>query len=162
MLSLTATIDVSELRRTAARLQTRLQAACVGAVRDACEQGAAEARDTRRYKDRTGALTASIQGHLLTGTATDAEGEITAGVNSPASKYASFVDGGTKAHPITAKNKPLLRWQDASGHWWSKRTVQHPGTKPYGFMGSAYLKAERVLEVAADVAVARAVADVGG
>lgn len=39
----------------------------------------------------------------------------------------------------------LLAWQEVAGDWHFARMVHHPGTKPYGFMGQAYDKAERAL-----------------
>ena len=49
--------------------------------------------------------------------------------------YAGYVLGGTKAHPIAARNAKALRWLDNRGHGPVRfaRSVQHPGTKANPF-----------------------------
>jgi len=132
-----------------------------GAVKAACEGGAEEARTNHRYKDKSGALTKSISGRLLSSDMVKAEGEIVA-----SAPHASFVEEPTRAHEIRPKlgrafvgparpgqgrsrgaGKIALRWQDAGGGVHFAGVVHHPGTKGYGFMGQAYQKAERVLEL---------------
>lgn len=121
------------------------------AVDQALEQGADEARQTHRYTDRTGDLTRSIDDRL---TAVDALGA--KGVIEAKSPYASFVENGTRPHEIRARRARMLAWEEPQGDWHFARVVQHPGTKPFPFMGQAYLKAERVLEAQIGVAIAAA------
>lgn len=178
-MGITATLDLSEIRAARKRLQNDLGSGIARSVRTACEEGAEEARSGHAYKDRSGDLTRSIHGELTKATLGEAEGEIVAG--GPGIPYAGFVEEGTKAHEIrpkmgrsesgpvrrsqsrgrTLRAKPFLAWQGADGQWHRARIVKHPGTRAYGYMGIAYLKAERVLERELDVAVARAVTDAG-
>lgn len=167
------TLDLSELRRAAARAPHVLSAACARIVKAACEEGADEARKNHGYKDRSGNLTKSIRGELVFATVGEAEGEIVAGGKD--APYAVFVEAGTKPHEIRPKlgreeagpvgpgqsrsrrkqGKAMLAWQGPSGDWRFAKRVKHPGTRPYGFMGAAYLKAERVFEREIDVIVSQ-------
>lgn len=144
------------------------------AVRTACVEGAAEAIRVHTYKDRTGTLTRSITGELTFASRGKAEGEIVA-----ATPYAKYVEEGTRPHDIWPKagygergplkpgqgrrkltdvgtHRVMLRWYDDAGGVHFARMVHHPGSKPYPFMGPAYLKAERVLEREVDLLAARA------
>jgi hypothetical protein len=147
------TLDLSDLQRAGRRLARELAQGAGNAVRRACEEGAQEARTVHRYKDRTWKLTRSIRGELLFVTAGEAWGEIVAG--GPRVPYARFVEEGTKAHVIRARFKKYLHWVGADGAEHFAKQVNHPGSKPYPYMGPAYLKAERVLEREIDVMVAR-------
>lgn len=50
--------------------------------------------------------------------------------------HARFIEGGTKAHWIEARNAPMLVFM-YRGHWVTKRKVWHPGTKPQNVMAMA-------------------------
>lgn len=52
-------------------------------------------------------------------------------------KYAIFVEKGTKAHIIKAKNKKFLYWQGASH---PVKQVNHPGSKEKPFLIPAFKK----------------------
>src|SRR4051812_42822185 len=115
-------------------------------VRTAIDESVREAVNTRHYQDQTGLLTSRIKGYVeisIPGAAAGYFGAFT--------DYASFVDGGTKPHEI--HGNPFLTFKAKDGTWVTTRMVNHPGTKPDGFMGRAFLKAERVqlreVEVAA-------------
>lgn len=147
---LNITIDVDGLEELQAAWEgafAELAAATATATQRACQEGAEEARAVHQYKDRTGALTASITGHLVRVNPLDAEGVIEA-----KSTYASFVEEGTSPHEITGS--PLVF--EAGGATVFTRRVQHPGTSPRPFMGPALQKAERVLQREGEVAVERA------
>jgi hypothetical protein len=118
------------------------------AVRLAVEEGASEALNTRHYKDQTGLLTSRIKGFVEVSTPGGAVGMLGAYTD-----YASFVDGGTRPHEI--RGNPLLTFKTRDGRWVTTHLVQHPGTKADGFMGRAYLKAERVILREVEVGVAR-------
>lgn len=116
-------------------------------LRTAIDEGAKLAAQTHRYEDQTGLLTSRIKGFVeisVPGAAVGVLGAFT--------DYASFVEGGTRPHEI--HGNPFLTFKAKDGSWVTTTMVHHPGTKPYGFMGDAYLKAERVLireiEIAAD------------
>lgn len=108
------------------------------AVDRATREGHLEAINTRRYEDQTGRLTGSIKGFVEISVPGGATGWIVA--RQP---YASFVDAGTRPHVI--RGNPTLTFKSRSGEWVTTTMVNHPGTKPDGFMGRAFHKAERVL-----------------
>jgi hypothetical protein len=157
-LDLSIEFDASEVVRLGHRLQARLDAACVTAVHAAVTEGAEHAVATRRYKDRTGNLSRKTTGELTSAGVGKAEGEIRFDA-----KYASFVDGGTRPHLIRPKMGAgaVLSWLDADGQRRFARYVHHPGTRPYGNAGAAYLKAEAVLERECDIAIDKACRDLG-
>ncbi len=138
-MKLTWTINESEFRARLAQADRQMAVELRDSVKDACDEGAQEARDTHQYKDRSGTLTASIDSKLLVSGPDVAMGEMTA--KAP---YASHVEGGTEPHVILPKNGTFLRFV-VGGRTVFARKVNHPGTKPHPFMGQAYLKAERVL-----------------
>ena len=59
--------------------------------------------------------------------------------------YAASIDTGSKAHRITAKNGKALRFMSRSGVMIFRRSVWHPGTRPYKFLYNATDSAYRVL-----------------
>ena len=120
-------------------------------VQKGVDEGAAEARTRHAYTDRTGNLTGKTSGRVITSTHGGAEGEIVA--DAP---YASFVEEGTKPHEIVPRRGQWLAWEAAQGDWHFARRVNHPGSKPYPFMGLAYLKCERVVLREVDIGVAKA------
>jgi len=163
---LTVDLDFTELRALRARANRVLGEACVRLVTVAAKEGADEAIRVHQYRDRTGALTRSISGRYLSSQmgadGAEATGEIVANAT-----YASFVDGGTEPHEIRPKfdavgpvrrgqsrrssddvgtHRIALRWIGGDGAVHFARVVHHPGSKPYPFMGPAYLRAERVME----------------
>ena len=119
-------------------------------VREAAEQ----ARSTHPYQDRTGKLTASISGALVSSATPTAGGEAV-GVLTAKEPYASFVEAGTAPHEINARRAPVLRWETPDGPRFA-RTVQHPGTRQQPYMGPAVQKAERVVTADVEAAVERA------
>jgi|ERR1700722_2066651 len=113
-----------------------------GAVSNACEEGAEEARTTHKYKDRTGNLTRSIKDRIIHIDALGAEGEIVA-----EAKYASFVNDGTKPHVIRPRRANVLAWEGdgGQGDWHYAKVVHHPGTPPLSVFGNALVRVEHVL-----------------
>lgn len=116
-------------------------------VDKAVKEGAAEAIQTHRYQDQTGRLTGSIRGYVEVSAPGGATGLIVA-----LTDYASFVDAGTRPHVI--EGNPFLTFKGRDGQWVTVRSVQHPGTKPDGFLGRALQKAERVLIREVEIGVA--------
>lgn len=104
----------------------------------ALDEGAKEAQQHHRYEDQTGLLTSRIKGYVEISTPGAAEGILGAFTD-----YASFVESGTRPHEI--HGNPFLTFKAKDGTWVTTRMVNHPGTKPYAFMGDATLKVERVL-----------------
>ncbi len=59
--------------------------------------------------------------------------------------YAQTIDGGSRGHPIVAKNAPYLHFRGRNGKWVKKKEVFHPGTRPYKFAYRATMSAYRIL-----------------
>ena len=143
-------------------------------------EGAQEARTAHRFQNRTGNLEKSIVG-VVTASRTSVgaangsnrigrlkvdnlDGAIDGahfGEMRATMEYASFVENGTKPHVILPKRGKWLAWENPQGDWHFARKVNHPGTKPYGYMAQAYLKCERVMirEVHSGIAVAQSILD---
>jgi hypothetical protein len=124
----------------------KLSDAAREAVRAATIEAPKEAINTRHYKDQTGLLTSMTKGWVEVSVPGGAIGEIGA-----YTFYASYVDGGTRAHEI--HGNPLLTFK-IGGRWVSVRGVHHPGTKPDGFGGRMYLKAEAVMIREVEIGIA--------
>jgi hypothetical protein len=107
-------------------------------VQTATEEGAKLAAQTHRYEDQTGLLTSRIKGFIEISVPGSAVGILGAFTD-----YASFVEGGTRPHEI--HGNPYLTFKAKDGTWVTTTMVHHPGTRAYGFMGDAFLKAERIL-----------------
>lgn len=133
--------DLSEVEAACHEYEKQLVRVVHQAVESAVEAGVREATTRRRYQDRTGMLTQTAEGRVLIRLADGAVGEM----RWPR-RYASYVDAGTRPHPIDARRKPNLvfYWPKIGGVFVGKH-VNHPGTRPTGFAGLAYLKAEAVL-----------------
>lgn len=111
------------------------------AVKAGVEEGAEYARRVRRYKDRTGNLTASIRGAFGWSTYGGAYGVIVA-----LERYASFVENGTRPHTIRPRKAGgVLRFVARDGTTVVTRKVRHPGSRAFPFMGPAYQQAERTI-----------------
>lgn len=174
----TTYVDHSEFDRVTIRTLETLEFGVRDAVRNAAEEGAAEAKRSGRFKDRTGQLRANIVANFLRSNGISATWEIL----SP-TFYSRFVEEGTRPHDIWPKagygsQGPLrpgqtrrasgkgphehivgrglaLRWVDASGPHFA-RMVHHPGTQPDSYMSYGYFKAERVLYAEIHVGIAKA------
>ncbi len=135
------TIDLTEILEAEKQWDRGLQIMSDGvrrAVKMAVEEGAREGINTRHYQDQTGLLTSRIRGFVEISTPGGAVGVLGAFTH-----YASYVDAGTRPHEI--RGNPWLVFKTKDGQWVRTHLVRHPGTKADGFMGRAFLKAERVL-----------------
>lgn len=94
------------------------------------------AKAHHRFIGRTGALESSIR------TLFQPPMTVIVQAGGGGAGYGAYVHGGTKAHVIRAKNKKLLRWPSPAGGFFSKREVNHPGTKADPFLFNA-LEAKR-------------------
>lgn len=128
---------IDDMEKAFGGTEIELNATCRKAVEKGLDRGVVVARTQHAYTDRTGNLTRSIRPKFEPRREDLIEGQLLA-----EAKYASFVEGGTRPHPIKARNAPFLvfRW---NGHLVRKKRVNHPGTKPFPFMGPAYLAMER-------------------
>jgi hypothetical protein len=143
---LTVDLDLSEFHAQVGRTLDELEHGIRIAVGHAAQEGAAEAKRSTNFKDRTGNLRAGIVARFAQATNRGAFWEI----YSPM-PYSRYVEEGTRPHEIRARNAPMLHWVDEGGDHHFAKSVQHPGTAPHVFMGSAYFKAERVLYAQMDL-----------
>jgi hypothetical protein len=152
----TARDNLDEFRRDVSRAKALISDGLRHGVERACIEGADEARTTHRFANRSGELEGSIRASVQVSTPGAALGIIEA-----LAHHASHVDGGTAPHTIEPRRAKALAFQ-AGGRTVFAGRVNHPGTKPDGFMGRAYHKAERVIVREVEVAVARAAAVLEG
>jgi len=135
------TLDLRLFHTAVARTLDSLENGIERAVAEAARDGAEEARRVGRFQDRTGQLRRNITAFRVTSSFRS----VTWNVLSPM-PYSMFVEKGTRPHPIYARNAPFLVF------FWPKvgrvvrfKKVNHPGGRPYPYMGPGYLKAERAL-----------------
>lgn len=139
MFRITATWDeLDRLEEEWDRALLTLSDAARRAVAAAAVEAPIEGINTRRYKDQTGLLTSRIKGFVEISVPGGAIGQVGAYTD-----YASYVDGGTAPHEI--RGNPYLTFKGHDGSWVTVQSVQHPGTKPDGFGGRIYQKAEAVM-----------------
>jgi hypothetical protein len=127
-------VDASSLLRLLERAREELAPAARQSLGQSVSLAVRNARGSRAFEDRTGELRKSIR------PVQSGPWSFAMRAGGPKARYALFVEGGTKAHPITPKatNKSgLLRFRGLDGGWVSKRIVQHPGTLPAHFMRDA-------------------------
>lgn len=132
-------VDLSSFRQQARRTVDALQDAALHAPRVAAQEGAAEAQKVGQFKDRTGRLRSGIVARFVRGS----ESSVTWQILSRA-PYSKFVEQGTRPHVILPRNAKALRFV-INGQVIFAKKVNHPGSRPYPFMGPALMKAERVL-----------------
>lgn len=179
MLSFTA--DLLGVESLLASSEDALRALGAGihrAVVDSTDEGAAEARS--HIRSRTGRLADNTTARMFVVGPDRADGAIEA--DTP---YARYVEEGTRPHDIWPKagegtmgplrrgqsrrdptdigtHRVALRWFDGAGGVHFARMVHHPGSRSYPFMGPGYLKAERVLHLRTEEAVAAFLARMAG
>lgn len=139
MIDITIDINEGELSDLAQRAEALIGPMCARGVDTGLAAGVAEARATHPYKDRTGALTASIGSRMLSSNNEGAEG-----VFEATARHASFIERGTDPHEIRPKNADALHWVDAGGEDVFAGAVQHPGTEALPFMKPAAETVKRV------------------
>jgi hypothetical protein len=113
------------------------------ALADGLDAGAAEARATHPYQDRTHKLTDSIRGRVEVSAPGAAVGVIEA-----TAKYSQFVERGTEPHEIESRRhgkRRALHWVSGGQDFFARR-VNHPGTDPRPFIAPAAQAAERYIE----------------
>lgn len=135
----TCGLDMSGFDRCAAETLRAQTDGIHRAVENAAQDGAREAQNVGQFKDHTGDLRSHIRADNLQESTLTATWKIV----SP-EPYSIFVEAGTKPHEIPGN--PLLKfyWPKV-GAWVALPKVNHPGGRPFPFMGPGALKAERVL-----------------
>lgn len=101
---------------------------------------------TDLYQDKTGKTRASVKSEVDGLTGFVHSGGMT-----------RFLENGTAPHTITARRAPVLRFK-MNGQWISKKSVNHPGTRPHPFMRVAWAEAQEVAELQAEHFVNAAIA----
>lgn len=134
----------------------KLAAGIVGAVEEACHEGADEARRTHRYVDRTGDATRTTRGEVMSIRSDSAQGRLICDV-----PYGKILADGSRPHRIEPKDPDGYLAFQQDGQWRRSKGVNHPGTRPDPFMDLAMAKADRVLETAVDQAVEHAFSAAG-
>lgn len=126
----TLRVNASETIDNLAEMRAGVVAAVELALKLLAAHAAAHARATTTFKDRTGRLRNSVRtGHPSKWTTFVKVG----GDRAP---YAQFIENGSKAHEIVARNARVLRYVQ-NGQVFFRRRVWHPGTRPTRFMQSA-------------------------
>jgi hypothetical protein len=135
----TVGLDMSGFDRARERTMESLTRGIRESTENAAREGAAEAKRVGRFKDQTGKLRGGVRAEERQETALTA----TWAVVSPM-PYSRFVESPTKPHEI--HGNPLLQfyWPKV-GRWVAFKSVKHPGTLGFPFMGPGMQKAERVL-----------------
>lgn len=149
----TATVDLGEFRQAAAAIRNDIVRACYESSKTAAQAGRDHAKSVGPFQDRTGQLRATIRAEHSELDARGGAWDIVA-----PKPYALFVEGGTRPHEIRARDpwtKPLQFYWAAQGRWFVGARVDHPGTRPYPFMGPAYDKAHAALVANLEANLAR-------
>lgn len=136
---LTCTLDLSEFHRSVEQTEREMRTQIARGVNEAAEAGRDEAKRVGAWTDRTRRLRNGIAAVPAHGRGDGAESEIL----SP-TPYSAIIEGGSRAHEIWARRKTFLRFV-VGGQVIFARKVNHPGTRPYPFMGPAAIKADAVL-----------------
>ena len=143
---MTVTIDAQAFKASMSDLVIDVQYAATLAIKAAVGAAEASAKGTRLYTDGTGLLRQKTQG-----TTSGITGKLTADT-----KYARFVESGTKPHVIAAKGGGMLSFVAAGGRRFA-RSVNHPGTTARPFMAEAAVVGQVTLEYAAESFISDAI-----
>lgn len=155
-MSFVVTDNLDELRGTFEEADRALVKGCREVVLDAVKVGEAEAKAGHRYTDRTGALTASVRGHITDYPARGAEGVVEA-----TAPHAVFVHQGTRPHIIEPRKAKALRFEQDGAIRFAQR-VQHPGTTADPFIDQTEPAVDAELERGGERACDRAAQILGG
>jgi hypothetical protein len=122
-------IDLAPFRKAVGQLSADLASGTSRELIRITDGAHSSARATTAFHDKTGALRQSIvYGFRGSGSFGSRTGFVRAGA-----KHASFIESGTKPHPIYPRKKKLLAFR-VNGRWVYARRVRHPGTHATHFM----------------------------
>lgn len=127
-------------------LELKIRAAAYTALEGAVKDGVSSAKESKLFKDVTGATRASVSGSVDRSTA---RGIVVAG------GAARWLESGTRPHRIEAKGKALAF--SMNGEMMFRKVVDHPGTAARPFMQQARDQAERSLDYYAEMFINEAV-----
>jgi hypothetical protein len=143
------TDNAHELLVTIADADRQLADARRESIARAVTAGAEEARTHHRFKSRTGATVAGIQGYVTV--ATQAE---VVGVLESTADTSVFLNDGTRPHEIVPRSAKALRFETDGKVVFAAR-AQHPGTAPDPFFDHGVARAEEVFFEELDAAFDR-------
>ncbi len=123
-------IDARSLRAAHSRFLAAHRAIVSGELRIAAATGVAEVHRNPGFKRRTGATQAATRGKVVR---TRSGGIVRLRNPKP---HAHALDKGARPHVIRARRGKALRFVK-NGQLVFRRSVQHPGNKPYRFLSRA-------------------------
>lgn len=125
-------IDLRRVQQGHRRFLNRFHSALALELEAAKQRGEREAERNPGFTPRSGSdgLAASTKAKVVR----IRRGAVV--ILSNAKPHAAPIDKGSKAHTITAKNGPYLHFRGSRG-WARKKSVNHPGNKPYRFLRRA-------------------------
>lgn len=127
--------NLDEVRRRHDRFLADNTNELQGALLDAGRFGERYVHTFPRFKPRTG-KTQDATGYQVVRTS---GGRVLKFFNK--ARHAAALESGTRPHIIRSRSGGYLRFRGRDGNWVFRRSVRHPGTKPYRFMSSAYTAA---------------------
>jgi len=108
-------------------------------VQDTARYAKKHAQETRLFEDRTGTLRQATRAEFV-------PAQMRSFIINE-TKYAYWVEKGTKPHPIRARRVPnLYFWWERKQVWFEDFEVNHPGTKARPFFKAAGYLAEGFLQ----------------
>ncbi len=151
-------IDLAGLEAAVQRLASAADRRMRMALQMIADEVVVHAKQNHDYQDRTGRLTQSIRAEQVEGSF--AEGfTISMLAGGMRVQYAAHVEWGTRPHIIRARNARMLRFT-MGGRDVFRRSVRHPGTRPYRFMQNALnakvSRAEELIDSAMELAAEEA------
>lgn len=137
---MSVSVDLRDFERAFGDLEAGLRNGAHQALVSAVKAAFTSAKTTTLFKDGPDA---KLRDSITMGTPDPLGGFIRAGGRGAG--YAVFVEAGTKAHEIRAKNGGSLRFVVA-GRTMFRKVVRHPGTQARPFMGRAADVGEQTLD----------------
>lgn len=122
--------SVAKLREGHDRFLAEQTAMVRGALYDAGVVALSEVATHPQFTPRTGALQKATKTRLVRGR----NGQVIRISNAKA--YAGSIEHGSRPHKITARSGKALRFSTSSGIVY-RRSVNHPGNRPYRFLSRA-------------------------
>lgn len=133
-------LDLRSVQRDHRRFLAAHDSAVARSLNDAREAGLGLVMSTPGFKPRTGELQRATTGQVIR----NSRGALVRLQNRK--PYAAPIDKGARAHPITAHGR-ALRFVGAGGAVIFRRSVNHPGNRPYHFLRNATTGAARTFEL---------------
>lgn len=125
-------IDIQSVRLAHRRFLAAHDAAVSSEMKRSAETGVVHVHKHPGFTPRTGGTQRATTGKVIR----TSRGGIVRLQNPKA--HARTLEGGSRAHPIPLRSGgKMLRFTSSDGTLMFRRSVNHPGTKPYRFLSSA-------------------------